>query len=270
MLRLKKIIVVGVLFYGSVALGLYFIQERIIFQPEYLSRTHIYNFDHPFKEFFLIAKDSSELNAIHFTNSRPKGVILYFHGNKGNLKRWGQIVLFFAKKGYDVVVMDYRGYGKSTGKISEKCLYEDAQLFYEYLLKQYTEDQIIVYGRSLGTGIATKIASENTPSSLILETPYYNLEDVAKNWLPIFPIKSLLRYEIPTMDFIQNITCPVTIFHGTNDKVVPYNSGKRLFESLHTDTSKKRMITIPNGSHNNLITFTEYLTNIDVILEKKL
>ncbi len=268
MRKIKKILsfgVFGIIFYSIIVIILYFFQENILFQPEELSDDYTFQFDHTFEEFFLETKEGVCLNALHFTNENPKGVMLYFHGNRGSLRRWGEIVLFFAKKQYDVIVMDYRGYGKSSGEITEKNLYKDAQLFYEYVLKQYPEDKITVYGRSIGTGIAVKVASENQPYNLILETPYYNIKDIVESWLPHFPTNALLRYKIPSGSFIQNVTCPVTVFHGTEDGVVPYKTGERLFKSI--PIKNKKMITIHGGSHNDLIKFERYLTAIDAVLK---
>ncbi|WP_025665583.1 alpha/beta hydrolase [Aquimarina megaterium] len=265
MRKLKKILLWSIILYSITIVLLYFFQEKIIFQPEKLPTDFIFQFAHPFEEFFLETNDHSRLNAIRFVNEDPKGVILYFHGNKGSLKRWGEIAIFFAQKKYDVIIMDYRGYGKSRGEISEQKLYEDAQLFYNYVLERYPEDQITIYGRSIGTGIAVKVASDNRPNHLILETPYYDMKDIAENWLPIFPTNLLLRYKIPSHEFIQNVVCGITIYHGTDDRVVPYASGELLFNSI--TVSNKRMITIPKGSHNNLIKFEEYLTTIDSVLK---
>ncbi|GAA4274762.1 alpha/beta fold hydrolase [Aquimarina gracilis] len=265
--KLKKILGFGffaVLFYSIIIIILYIFQENILFQPEELSDDYVFQFDHPFEEFFIETEEGVCLNGLHFTNENPKGVILYFHGNRGNLRRWGEIVVFFAKKQYDVVVMDYRSYGKSKGEITEKNLYNDAQLFYNYVLRNYPEDQITVYGRSIGTGIATKIASQNQPCNLILETPYYDIKDIVESWFPHFPTDALLRYKIPSGNFIQEVTCTVTIFHGTNDGVVPYKTGTKLFKSI--PTSNKEMITIPGGSHNDLIEFQVYHETIDKVL----
>ncbi len=237
----------------------------MLFQSEELPNNYMFQFEYPFNEFFLKTKDGNQLNAIHFSTTNPKGVILYFHGNKGSLKRWGSIASFFVKKKYDVVVMDYREYGKSTGKIDEYLLYEDAQLFYNYVKSQYPENQIIVYGRSLGTGIAIKVASENQPNHLILETPYYNIRDVAESWFPYFPVNLILQYKLPSNVFIQKVSCDITIYHGTNDKVVPYQSGERLFKSI--PNLNKKMITVEGGTHNNLIEYDTYLNTIDEILK---
>ncbi len=245
---------------------LYFFQEKLIFQPTKLPQDYQYTFSEPFTEFSLEAKDGAVLNAIHFKREDPKGVILYFHGNAGDLARWGEIATFFTKKGYDVVLMDYRTYGKSTGKLGEDKLFADAQLFYDYVLKRYPEKEILVYGRSLGATFATHVASNNSPAKLVLETPFYNLYAAAKHRFAFLPLKLLLRYRFESNKYIQNVKCPLVIYHGTEDSVVPYESGKQLFEMAPTP---KKFITVPHGKHNNLGTFPEYLDSIDAVLSLK-
>ncbi|MFK5972556.1 MAG: alpha/beta hydrolase [Flavobacteriaceae bacterium] len=265
MRRLIKIAKVLLFIYVLLTIMLYFFQEKLIFLPTKLPQDFKYSFSQTFEEFNLTTKDSAVLNAIHFKQDNPKGVILYFHGNAGNLSRWGAITSFFVEKKYDVIVMDYRTYGKSTGTLSEEALYSDAQLFYDYTLKQYGEHEIVLYGRSLGTGIATKLAGTNHPNKLILETPYYSLLDVAKDRFPFLPVKYLLKYKLLSHDYMQSVDCPVTIFHGTNDAVVPYASGRRLFDSIPVEN--KKFYTIEEGEHNNLNQFKTYIRGIVEVLE---
>ncbi len=243
---------------------LYAFQDRLIFLPTVLPTEHSYTFTEPHRELTLYADDGALLNGLHFTRERPEGLIVYFHGNAGNLERWGGIVQLFVKKNWEVVVMDYRGFGKSTGERSEKALFSDAQLFYQYALEHFDETNILVYGRSLGTAMATKIAAQNQPSHLILETPFYNLHDVAKKRFPLLPVKSLLKYEFNSNQHIQSVICPVTIIHGTEDTVIPLVSAEKLFESI--PNSHKEMVVVPGGAHNNLAKFGEYLEAINAVL----
>ena len=161
--------------------------------------------------------------------------------------------------------MDYRTYGKSTGKLSEEAFYHDAQLFYDYLLKHYHETEITLYGRSLGTGIATYLASKNNPKRLILESPYYSMVDVGESRFPFLPVKPLLKYKFPTFQFIQNVSCPITMVHGTDDDIVPYNSAKKLFEVAPKTQTK--FINVEGGNHNNLIDFEEFQNGIESSLK---
>lgn len=243
--------------------ALYFFQEKILFLPTTLEQDYQYQFEYPFEELFLKTDNDATINALHFKAENPKEVILYFHGNAGDLSRWGKITEYFVEKNYDVLVMDYRTYGKSVGKLSERAMYKDAQFCYDYLLKHYSENEITLYGRSLGTGIASYLASKNRPKQLILETPYYSILDVAEHRFPVFPVKQLLKYRFPTFQYLPKAKCPVTIIHGTADNVVPYSSGKKLSE-LIVDVE---FITIEGGGHNNLIEFEEYHKAIDKVLK---
>ena len=253
--RLKKFVIVLFGLYIMIGSALYFFQEKILFLPTTLEQDYQYKFDYPFEELFLKTEEEVTINALHFKVENPKGVILYFHGNAGDLSRWGKITEYFVEKQYDVLVMDYRTYGKSSGKLSEQALYNDAQYLYNYLLKQYVENEITLYGRSLGTGIASYLAANNNPKQLILETPYYSILDVAEHRFPMFPVKQLLKYYFPTFKYLSSVSCPITIIHGTDDSVVPYASAKKL--------SKLRLqnldfITINGGTHNNLIEYDDY------------
>jgi alpha-beta hydrolase superfamily lysophospholipase len=262
--RFNKLIYVILGSYIMVGSLLFFLQERLLFFPTKLEQNYKFEFLEPHDELFLKAKDGAQLNAIHFKAKNPKGIILYFHGNAGDLQRWGDITKHFTQYNYDVLVMDYRTFGKSMGRLSETALYEDAQLFYEYVSKLYSEDEIILYGRSLGTGIATKIASENNVEQLILETPYNSIGDVAKHRFPVFPVNLLLNYQIPTFKFIQKVDCPVTIIHGTEDRVVPYKFGKKLDE---LNLKNVKFITIEGGAHNNLNDYAIYHSTISELLQ---
>ena len=244
--------------------SLYFLQEKLLFLPTQLDPSYQFQFNHSFEELFLEPDKKVSINALHFKVDEPKGVILYFHGNAGDLSRWGIITEYFVQRQYDVLVMDYRTYGKSTGVLSEAALYSDAQFCYKYLKERYAESEITIYGRSLGSGIATYLSSHNNPKQLILETPYYSISDVAKHRFPIFPVKQLLRYEFPSYKYIKNVGCPISIFHGTNDVVVPFKSGKKLFEIAPTD--KATFTIIEGGEHNNLVDYDSYHQRIEELL----
>ena len=264
MRRFKRIVQILITGYILIVIMLYFFQEKLIFLPTKLPQNYSYSFSQPFEEIFLKTDDGAVLNGLHFSREEPKGAILYFHGNAGDLSRWGNIVTFFVDKGFDVIVMDYRSYGKSSGKLSEEALFKDAQLFYDYALNHYGPEQLILYGRSLGTGIATKLASENPIGRLILESPYYSLEDIARERFPFLPIRWLMKYKLKSNEYIQLVRCPVSIFHGTEDAVVPFESGERLYEAI--PFKQKQFIKVTGGAHNNLVEFAEYQNGLDQVL----
>ena len=245
--------------------ALYLLQEKLLFLPETLPQDYTYELAYEYDEYFLDTPNEGVINALYIKANNPKGAILYFHGNAGNLMRWSEIVEYFVAMDYDVYVMDYRTYGKSKGALSEYALYSDAQVCYDHLKQFWDEKNIIVYGRSLGSAMATKMASLNNPKRLILESPFYNIADVAKKRFPIFPINGLLKYKLPNNEHIKNVKCSTSIIHGTSDYVVPFNSGEKLFKVSPKD--KTTFTVIENGGHNNLNEFKKFHAIIKEILQ---
>lgn len=235
----------------------YVFQGRLIMQPSTLKKDRQYFFDTPFEEVFLQASDDGMINALHFKASTDpvKGVILYFHGNAGNLWQWGEINTDFIRHGYDLFILDYRGFGKSTGKLSPKALYGDAKLAYDYLCKSYKPENIIIYGRSLGSAPATRLAAQVKAKRLILETPFYSMKDLSYMYFPFLPKIFLFKYPMRNDKYIQQVNCPVTIFHGTDDQVVPYQCSIKLKDHLKKGD---QYITIEGGAHNDLNVFETY------------
>jgi len=245
----------------------YFRQESMIFYPEALPPDFQYSFPARFDEVAL-SSDGAVINALHFKTDNPKGVIIYFHGNAGNLRGWGEVALDFTRLNYDVLIPDYRGYGKSTGKIqSEAMLHRDAAVAYRYLEERYRENQIIIYGRSIGTGIAAYLAKDTRPHMLILESPIFNMRDLAGHHYPLMPgvlVALILKYPMRTDLWIADVPCPVYLFHGTEDDVVPYNSSERLVKLIKTES---RLTSIPGGGHNNLGDSSLYHEELERILK---
>ncbi len=246
--------------------AIYAFQEILIFKPLRLPDDHRFEFEHDFEELDLYPEAGVRLNALHFRTENPKGVILYFHGNAGSLKEWGWVSDLFVDLGYDLFIYDYRGFGKSRGEKSEKALFSDAEYIYKHLKEQYNEADITLYGRSLGTGIAARLAARNDPQRLILETPYYSFIDLADHHFPWIPHSWLLNYPIQTNKFIRHVRCPVYIFHGDQDRIVYYHSSVKLKKHLKPGD---RLFTIKGGRHNDLEGFPEYHRRLREVLEGK-
>ncbi len=255
--------------YLLACLGLYLGQEKILFLPEKLPENYQFRFQstwiQDYEEHTLASQDDGKINLLWFKTKKPKGVIVYCHGNAGNLQRWASIIDDLMRFEYDIILWDYRTYGKSLGKLNEKNILADGQLIYEFAKIHFAENQIVVYGRSLGTGVATYLAASNSPSQLLLETPYYNLKDVAGFHFPYFPYSLLLKYALPTNDWLKEVRCPICIFHGTYDRTVPYQSGVKLKPLLKPNDE---FVTIEAGDHNDLNTFQLYEEKIKQILGK--
>ena len=240
--------------YVLICASLYVYQERLIFYPDVLRPDFRYDFPLQFDE-VTWQVDGATINALHFKAGDPKGVILYLHGNAGSLHSWGMIATDFVQHGYDLLIPDYRGFGKSTSRIThEWMLHQDALAAYNYLQQHYPEQQIIIYGRSFGTGIAVHLAMSQAPKMLILETPYFSLKEIAQRQFPFVP-GLLLKYPLRTDLWISAVSCPIYLFHGTHDELVPYASSVRLLPLI---TSEHKLVTIEGGGHNNLAAFEAY------------
>lgn len=242
----------------------YFIQDRFIFKPEKLPADFQFKYDAPFNELYFDIMPGVRINGLHFYRKDPKGLILYFHGNTRSIKGWAKYARDFYRYDYDVVLVDYRGFGKSTGKRSEKDMLNDMQVVYQTLIKQYPEHHIIVYGRSIGSGFAAKIASDNKPRYLILDAPYYSFTKVAERFLPILPVRYVLRYHLRTDKWIRHVNCHTYILHGTKDWLIPIKNSEKL---QAINPRKITLIRIEGGGHNNLPSYDEYHNFIRDILK---
>jgi fermentation-respiration switch protein FrsA (DUF1100 family) len=253
---ITRLILTLVALYVIIVSFLYFFQDKLIFQPRHLPLSHIYQFDYPSEEFFITTPDGIKLNALLFKSVSPtKGLILYFHGNRDNLQRWGQYAIDLTTEGYDVLMADYRGYGKSEGIPGEFQLYLDARTLWQWAIHELPHDRYILYGRSLGSAVASHLAQETQPELLILETPFDQLTGstyaLFRPLLNIFPA----RHHFPNNQHIPQINGKIVILQGTHDWVVPLSTAVTLKPLLKTGDE---FIIIEGGGHNNLRDFREY------------
>ena len=247
--------------------GLLFVfQEKLIFFPQKLNKNFNFSFDQEFEEINIKSLDGILLNGLLFKSDSSNGLIYYLHGNAGSLLSWGEVAKTYTDLYYDVFMLDYRGFGKSGGSISnQEQLYQDVQIAYIEMKKRYNEEKIIVLGYSIGTGLASKIASRNNPKLLILQAPYYSLKDMMKHTYPIIPT-FILKYEFETNKDITDCSMPIVIFHGNQDEVIYYNSSIKLSKLFkNTDT----LITLNGQKHNGMTDNPDYRIEIQKLLTKK-
>ena len=256
-----------IIIYCLIGIAIYYAQDYLILLPTPLPRDYAYSFDLPFQELNIPYNNESNINIVQFhtADSTEKGVILYFHGNRKNITRYRRFVPYFTKSGYEVWMIDYPGYGKSTGKFSEKMVYEWSLIMYNLARKKYSPGEIVIYGKSLGTGIATQLASIRNCRYLMLETPYYSMPAVFGYYAPLYPVNQMIRHRFPTYEYIKKVTDPIVIFHGTDDGVIPYRHAKKLKPLIKkTDL----LVTLEGGAHNNLFTFPAVPGVIDSLLAR--
>jgi alpha-beta hydrolase superfamily lysophospholipase len=251
--------------YLIICLLFYFGQHLFFFRPEILPSHFRYEYAFPFEERTFETADGGTINAIHFTVPNRQGVVLYLNGNSRSIKGWGKFARDFLGKGYDFFMMDYRGFGKSRGRRSEKILYSDAQRIYDWLSEQYASREIIIYGRSFGSGIAAQLASKNKAKLLILDSPYYSFTYQIRRFAGFLPLRWLLKYHIPTYQYLADVRYPIYILHGDRDYLISFRQSVML-RDLYPD--KVTLIPIKGGWHNNLPVISQYHEELYRILNK--
>lgn len=263
--KIYRFTIVFTLIYYSVGIALYHLQEKFLFHPKALPQDFQFRFDIPFKEVNIPMNKTDTLNLIQFfpNDSTPKGVVIYFHGNSDNVTRYAKHASDFTKRGYEVWMPDYPTYGKTTGKLTEENMYWQGEEVYKLAHSKFSADSIIVYGKSLGSGVASHIAANYECKRLILETPFYSVPSLFSHYAPIYPVNRMSHFKFPVGENLKEVKAPVTIFHGTSDRVISYDNASKLKKVLKPGDE---FITIENGTHNNLTDSPLFQSKLDSVL----
>jgi uncharacterized protein len=224
-----------------------------------------FNFRQRFNEINLPVTAKKNLSIVQFTvpDSVCRGVVLYFHGNRKNIERYAPFAVNFTRNNYEVWMIDYPGFGKSTGERTEQIVYDDAATLYKMARARFSKDSIIIYGKSVGTGIAAQLASVRDCKRLLLETPYYSIDALLNHYAFIYPVSWLTKYHFPSFSYFKKIEVPITIFHGTNDEVIPYRQAIQLAK----ENAGAELVTIEKGKHNNLNDSPVFHQHLDSLLQ---
>ncbi len=253
--------------YCLLGIAFYYLQERLLFHPQAVSADSTYRFSTPFKEINLPVDAKTTINIIRFTvpDSVRKGVVLYFHGNRENVNHYARFAVNFTRNGYEVWMPDYPGFGKSTGVLNEQALYEESLQVYKLARSTCQPPRLIIYGKSVGTGIAAQLASVRDCKRLILETPYNSITSLTKRYFWMYPVDLLLKYKLPIDQYLTKVTAPVTVFHGTDDGLIALGNADQLRQQLKP---ADQFIVIPGGRHNNLNDFPFMQQKLDSLLQQ--
>ena len=263
-----RLCVIFLVVYVAVLALLYFFQERLIFFPSKLEPNHDFSFDRPFEEinldvngtrisglkFLVQSRGGGQIYGDANGEGRAKnGAAIFFHGNAGNLQGWGGYARFFTAWGYDLYLFDYRGYGKSGGEISsQEQLYADADAMMQLVLREYDASEVAAVGYSVGSGLAARAAQKYGAKQLVLIAPYFSLEELAREKMPFVP-KFLIKYKIPTFEFVGGFGGPVTIFHGEHDELIGVDNSRRLLKFLKPGDKIYEL----NAGHNDILGLSE-------------
>jgi len=242
------IIVLLIIIYLSGIILIYFFQEKFIFYPSNQIKPFSENFK--VKEFFIVTPDGCKLNCIWDECDTAKKTVLFFHGNAGNITYSEERIKLFEELGVNALLVDYRGYGKSSGKIKkEEDIYVDGMTAYKYLTDtlKIPENKIIVWGWSLGGGGAVEISKRNHPFLTILEGTFYSLADIAKKSFWMFPVNYILRYKFNNGEKLNEIKNPILIIHSPDDETIPYDESQK---NINIIKGRKYFVK-SRGDHNN-------------------
>jgi len=267
---LMSIVAVFAIGYAVLAAALFLYQPRLLYFPDIPTReieASPADIGLDFEPLTLTTRDDEQLDAWFIPAAQARGVLLFCHGNAGNISHRLDSIRLFHELGLSVLIFDYRGYGRSSGRPAEKGTYRDADAAWDYLVEQrgIAPGQIILFGRSLGAAIAADLATRQGAAAVILESAFTSVPDVAARFYPWLPVRWLSRYQYDTGKKLANIHVPVLIVHSRDDEIIRYANGERLFEAAN---EPKQFLQL-RGGHNDafMVSGKDYIQGLDSFLD---
>ncbi|MCD6388356.1 MAG: alpha/beta hydrolase, partial [Desulfobulbaceae bacterium] len=257
--------------YSAFLAFIYFYQPRLLFFPNIPSRAVKVSpaeVGLPYESVKLVTSDNVQLDGWYIPAPQARGIVLFCHGNAGNISHRLESLLLFNKLGLSTLIFDYRGYGRSQGKPSEQGTYQDVKAAWQHLTQErgVPPQQIILFGRSLGAAVTAHLAVIHTPAALILESCFTSVPDIAADLYPFLPVRLLSRLDYNALEKLENVACPVLIVHSPNDEIIPYKHGRALYAAAK---EPKRFLEL-RGGHNDgfLVTGKAYRDGLDSFLSE--
>ena len=255
--------------YAVLAVALFFYQPNLLYFPDMPTReieATPADIGLDFEPLTLVTRDDEELDAWFIPADHARGVLLFCHGNAGNISHRLESIRVFHELGLSVLIFDYRGYGQSSGKPTEKGSYRDADAAWRYLVTQrgIPAEHIILFGRSLGASVAADLATRQSAAGVILESAFTSVPDLAAKFYPWLPVRWLSRYQYDTRKKLADIHSPVLIVHSRDDEIISYSNGEQLFEAAR---EPKQFLPL-RGGHNDgfLLSGKDYIRGLDGFL----
>ena len=247
----KFLLLAACLYAGLTAL-IYFLQSSLIYYPNLAGRNLSatpQQIGLAFEDVELVTRDKVRLHGWFVPSDNARGTVLFFHGNAGNISHRLDSIAIFNRMNLDVFIFDYRGYGQSQGRTTEKGTYRDAEAAWSYLTgtRGIDANRIIVFGRSLGASIAAWLASRHTPAALILESSFSSVPSMAQRLYPVLPVKWLSKFDYDTRQYVSGISCPLLVVHSKTDEIIPYAEGRLVFDAA---PAARQFLDI-RGGHND-------------------
>jgi fermentation-respiration switch protein FrsA (DUF1100 family) len=243
------IILICTVMYLIFMIIVYFFQSYLIYFPDkHISYNPKVTLNLEYKDIYFKTSDSIVLNGWFIPAKEEQGVILFCHGNAGNISHRLESINIFNRFNLGVFIFDYRGYGKSEGKPSEKGTYLDAKAAWNYLcdMRQIKPEKIIIFGRSLGAAVAAWLAKEKLPAAVILESSFTSIPELGAKLYPFLPVRLISRFHYNTGKYVQEIYCKKLIIHSKDDEIIPCSLG----EKNYLQAAQPKQFLAIHGSHN--------------------
>jgi len=256
--KLLRLGILALVVWGLAIAVIWSLQEKLLFHPEPLDPK--FKFELPYTSEVYIDVPDAKLHALYLRQpaAQSKGIVLFLHGNAGNVETWFTHADFWLTTGYDVLMPDYRGFGKSTGKIeSEAQLNDDVLRAWDYVAHNYKDKKKVFYGRSLGTGLAAKLATQTPADLVVLVSPYASMTAIAQEYYPWVP-DFILRYPLATDQLLPQLNTKILLLHGTNDKLISSEHSKRLVKL----NPHARLVEIEGADHGDIHHFDAYTNTL--------
>ena len=268
-----KIIIAGASIYAALCIYLYYMQESLIYYPNMPARDLISSPEDiglTYQNVELVTDDNIQLHGWFIPNDNAKGTLLFFHGNAGNISHRLESISLFHDLELNVFIIDYRGYGRSEGKTTEKGTYLDAEAAWHYLThtRGISGEQIIIFGRSLGASIASWLASQHTPAALIIESGFTSVPSMAQRFYPFLPVRWLTTFRYDSKRYVANIQSPIMVAHSKDDEIIPYHEGREIFAAA----AEPKMFLEMQGGHNDgfIVSGTSYVEGLRSFINENL
>ena len=253
---LGSVLIVGGMLYGAVCAYVFFMQAKLIYYPNMPSRVLTASprdVGLDFESVTITTSDHVKLHGWFVPAKKERGVVLFFHGNAGNISHRLESLEMFHKLGLSSLIIDYRGYGQSQGRVSEEGTYLDAEGAWQYLVRERNipDERIVILGRSLGGSIAAHLAARQEPGGLVIESTFTSAPDMGAHLYPILPVRLLSRFSYNTKEALQSVNCPIMIVHSPDDEIIPFVNGSKLFEAAK---EPKIFLEIKGGHNEGFLT----------------
>ena len=270
MRALISLLTIAASVYVLLSLVLYVLQGKMVFLSNLPGRALTASpgdIGLEYEDVYLTTLDDEHLHGWYVPATISRGVIVFFHGNAGNISHRLDSIGIFHQLGLDTLIIDYRGYGQSTGKTTEQGTYLDAQAAWSYLVDErgIAADQIIIFGRSLGGAVGAWLGTQHTPAAVIIESSFSSGVDMARRLYPFLPVRLITRLRYPVAEYASHLDCPVLVVHSRDDEIIPFAMG----QSIYAAVKQRKSFLELRGDHNNgiFISRQDYLRGLDGFIE---